>query len=478
MAITITENTATDMATAANSASPGRPPAWARRRKRARGQALPGICECSLRGRCRGLLFLLAILLPGIWIVVLVARMGLAAAWGESLRLPTLRRAVALDGSNPELHFKLGTAYFWAEGGNPPAAAGELLEATRLNPNVAEYWSALGKACYAAGQERCSDQAFERATRLSPAKPRFAWEAALHYTVTSRPQAAGPHLRRLLRLQPERASQVFDLLLRTGTGPEPVWRQVAGAAGPEVSLSYLSFLVTHSRYVEAEKFWGELSSARSDLPVASASSYVEELLRRGHYRSAARVWARLQDAGAVGGSSAPSLLFNGGFERPPLEAGFDWHVQQQTYLTVDFADPGAHSGARALRLEFTVPDNSDYEPVYHFVSVTPGQTYALSAQVRSEDITSDSGPRLRVQDPQCPACLSLASAGTVGTQSWHAVELEFTAPAAAEVVRVSVWRPRSRSFPMAISGRAWVDDVSLRPLNAFPAGSAAGGGEQ
>lgn len=476
MAITITANTATAMATAANSASPGRPPASVRRSNLARGQALSDICECSLRGRFRGLLFLLAILLPGIWTLMLVARIGLAAAWGESLRLSALRRAVALDRSNPELHFKLGTAYLWAEGGNPPAAAGELLEATRLNPNVAEYWSALGKACYAAGQEGCSDQAFERATGLSPAKPRFAWEAALHYTVTHRPQAAWTHLRRLLRLQPERASQVWDLLLRTGTDPEPVWRQVASVAGADVSLSYLSFLVAHSRLAAAEKFWEELSSASPGLPMASASDYVEQLLRGGHYRAAAEVWARLRDRGAVGGSSAPSLLYNGGFERTPLQAGFDWHFQQQTYLTVDFADPGAHSGARALRLEFTVPDNSDYELAFQFVPVTPGQTYVLSAQVRSEDITSDSGPRLRVQDPQCPACLSLASAGTVGTQAWHAVELEFTAPAAAEVIRVSLWRPRSRSFPMTISGRVWVDDVSLRPLNASR--SAAKGGEQ
>lgn len=478
MATTITGNTATAMATAANSANPGRPQAAAGLGNRAPGQRRPGICECSLRGRSRGMIFLLAILLPGVWLLLLAARVGLAATWGESLRLPTLRRAVALDRFNPELHFKLGTAYLWAEGGNPWAAAEELREATRLNRNAAEYWSALGKACYASGQQRCSDQAFERATRLNPSKPRFAWEAALHYAITRRPQAAWPHLRRLLRWQPERAPQAFDMLLRTGDDPEPVWRQLASAAGPEVSLSYLSFLVTHSRLAAAEKFWGELSSARSGLPLASASNYVEELLRRGHYRAAAQVWAYLQGAGVVGGSPAPSLVFNGGFERPPLPAGFDWHVQPQTYLTVDFADPGAHSGARALRLEFTVPDNADYEPVYQFIPVTPGRQYLLSAQVRSENITSDSGPRLRVADPQCAACLSLASAGTVGTQSWQVVELPFAAPAAAEVIRLSVWRPRSRSFPMSISGRFWLDDVDLRPLAAMPAPTAAAGGRQ
>ena len=45
----------------------------------------------------------------------------------------------------------------------------------------------------------------------------------------------------------------------------------------------------------------------------------------------------------------------------------------------------------------------------------------------------------------------------------HQVTIEFTSGLQTHAVRVSVWRPRSRVFPMEISGSFWLDAVSLRP---------------
>jgi hypothetical protein len=209
------------------------------------------------------------------------------------------------------------------------------------------------------------------------------------------------------------------------------------------------------------------------LPQAAAIRYVEELLRHGQYHAAAEVWTYLRRTGVLAGDPASNLIYNPGFERPPLREGFDWHLQPQTYLIVDPADRDAHSGEHALRMDFTVPDNSGYEPAYQFVSVVPGQTYLLSAYVRAEHITSDSGPRLRIEDPQCSSCLSLATEGTVGTRDWHRLEAQFTAPPSSEVIRLSLWRPRSRTFPMEISGQFWLDDVSLRPISQSETQAAA-----
>ncbi len=50
-------------------------------------------------------------------------------------------------------------------------------------------------------------------------------------------------------------------------------------------------------------------------------------------------------------------------------------------------------------MEFTVSRNDQYVPLYELVPVAPNQVYLLTAYVRSQDITSDSGPRLQVQDP-------------------------------------------------------------------------------
>jgi hypothetical protein len=109
-----------------------------------------------------------------------------------------------------------------------------------------------------------------------------------------------------------------------------------------------------------------------------------------------------------------------------------------------------------------VGQNDDFEPVYQIVPVVPNHSYSLTAYARSMDITSDSGPRLRVTDPECPTCLNALTDATVGSTPWHQVTIGFTSGPQTQAVRVSVWRPRSRVFPMEISGSFWLDAVSLR----------------
>jgi hypothetical protein len=160
-----------------------------------------------------------------------------------------------------------------------------------------------------------------------------------------------------------------------------------------------------------------------------------------------------------------NLIFNGDFEQVPLNAGFDWRTREVPYLSLAFPDSGAYRGSRCLRLDFTVGRNDESEAVYQFVPVVPYQGYSLTAYARSNNITSDSGPRLRVLDPACPACLDVSSETTVGTTPWHPVSLKFSTGDHAQVVRVSVWRPRSRTFPTAITGTFWLDTVSLERLD-------------
>jgi hypothetical protein len=177
------------------------------------------------------------------------------------------------------------------------------------------------------------------------------------------------------------------------------------------------------------------------------------------------VW---QDLGRLGIVKKPAsedrdnLIFNADFAQAPLNAGFDWRFPKVPYLSLDFSDSGGYRGGRCLRLDFTVGQNDEYEAAYQIVPVAPNQAYVLTAYTRSESITSDSGPRLRVLDPACGACLDVSTETTVGTTPWHAVSLMFSTGPHAQVVRVSVWRPRSRSFPMEITGTFWLDAVSLK----------------
>jgi hypothetical protein len=196
--------------------------------------------------------------------------------------------------------------------------------------------------------------------------------------------------------------------------------------------------------------------------------YLERLIALGRIEEAVNVWQDLERLGIVKTFEAKekgNLVFNGDFEQPPLDAGFDWRAGPTTYLAVDFSAPGAYHGACCLRVDFLVSRNDEYEPLYQIVPVLPHHAYTLEAFVRSEDITSDTGPCLRVSDTQSGGFPDAISETTVGTTPWHPVRLSFLTGPQTRAVRLSFWRPRSRVFPTEISGTAWLDAVSLKCLD-------------
>jgi len=424
--------------------------------------------KIHLNSRPRAAFFVLVIGLPALAFAALTLRITLAESWGKTEDLQRMQRALALDSSNPELHRTLGLLYLWGQSGTATQAVQELHKAVELNPYSATCWSGLSKACYAAGDQACAGQAVLRAMELTPSKPQYAWEAVLHQVNAGRRSEAVSASARFLRLQPVRAGEVFQLLQRGFEDLEFIWNELVSTSGNiQTMLAYLDFLSQKGNFELAERCWQQIISSRPPASFTAVQPYLERLLAAGHYAEAARVWRYLLRNGGVAlppDNDKDNLIFNGSFEQLPLNGGFDWRHSPQTYLEVDFANPSAHSGRRALQLQFTVLNNSDYEPVYQLVPVMPGQRYLLTAFVRSEEITSDSGPRLRVVDPNCPACLTVETEDTTGTSPWRQVWRTFQAGPETEVVRISIWRPRGRSFPMDITGRFWIDDVSLHPL--------------
>lgn len=270
-----------------------------------------------------------------------------------------------------------------------------------------------------------------------------------------------PYLQQLLYAQQyEQAVMVWRDLLRLGIVKSPASDEddkakaasanIASASSPAVALASTPSLR------DATPRDPGLSPAAASSPAA--------LLAARHSQPATGLPSQEPRA------SSANLVFNANFAQPILNAGFDWQLNQQNYVTLDFTEGEGFSPtqrptniSRVLRIDFTVPHNADDELIYQFVPVIPGQTYELKAYMRSEGITSDSGPRLRVIDPQCPQCLDVDTASATGTTPWHEASVQFTARA-IPVVRISVWRPRSRTFPMDISGRAWIDDITLRQI--------------
>ncbi len=425
--------------------------------------------DISLPSRFWNGVFLFTLGVSGLFLAYKTVRISLSATLAGSMSAAELREALRLDPLNPEAHRRLGLVYPYSlssDNFERGEAVRQLRQAVELRPRSAWYWAELASACEDVGDCACADHAVERALSLSPMTPRLYWFAANYYLRTDRTDVALSQFRRLLELSPQYSQSTFRVCLRVASDPWLVYEKVLSPSNPQLALAYVDYLGEQGQLDDAYRIWGRISAEPFRFDFAQAQPFVEGLIARERVREAQTVWEDLIRLGAVqrapGGEQA-NVLFNGSFESSPLNGGFDWRLNPSPYVAMDFSDHAAYQGARCLQISFTVSRNEAFEPVFQLVPVVPGESYLLSALVRSDDITSDSGPRLRVVDAYHPERLEVMTESTRGTSGWHAVQAGFLAGPQTQLIRVSVWRPRSRSFPSEISGTFWIDAVSVKP---------------
>jgi tetratricopeptide (TPR) repeat protein len=418
--------------------------------------------EISLRTHSRSLLFLLAVGCASLLVAAETSLVGTVS----SFETPTVGRwLLAFDANDPRLQNRLGQAY---KDIDPAESLRYLQRATQLSSHSRLYWSDLESACESRGDTQCVDQAGERLSQLCPMAPSYHWLVADFYLRTNRLDMALAQFRRLLELDPTYATATWGSL-QAVQQPETIFQEMlADNPNAQLKVGYTDFLSDQGDNDTAYRIWRLVVADSRPFPFSSAAPYLERLIALGRIEEAVNVWQDLERLGIVKGNGADkkdNLIFNGDFEQSPLNAGFDWRTSPRTYLAVDFSAPGAYQGAHCLRVDFTVSRNDEYEPAFQIVPVLPHHTYRLQAYVRSEDITSDTGPCLRVSDTQPAGFPDAISDTTVGTTPWHPLRLSFSTGPHTRAVRLSFWRPRSRVFPTEISGTCWLDAVSLECLD-------------
>jgi hypothetical protein len=376
------------------------------------------------------------------------------------------RRLLAVDRGDAQLQFWLGRAY---EHSNPTEAIRHLRRATELSPYSRLYWDDLALACESAGDTPCADAARQRLLQLCPMVPLYHWYAAERSLRIHRLPDALAQFRRVLKLDPTYATSVWRSLAPVEPADATFQGIFGNRADAALEISYVDYLRDHGEDAAAYRIWERMAAGPVSFPFSAAKPYLEYLISAGKIREAESVWQDLERLDIV--KKPPpvpgdNLIFNGDFEEFPLNAGFDWRWSDQlSYLAVDFSAPAAYRGAHCLRIDFAVSRNEEYEPVYQIVPVLPKRTYRLQAYVRSVDITSDTGPSLKVSDTQQPSFPDAVGETTVGTTRWHPVHVYFSTGPKTEAVRLSVWRPLGRVFPTEISGSFWLDAVSLECID-------------
>jgi len=407
-----------------------------------------------------GKVLLLVACLWGIWIYgARGARTYFAERALRSDDSVRVKRASDLLPDNAEIPHAIGLQLLLANEDSGDAI-GYLRRAAVTNPNSAHYWLDLASAYQVAGDAQGENTALQAAIHAEPNNPDTLVEVGMHELVSADPTHGFPEFRRALQSGPRTAGIILPACWRATRDARLILSQVL-PANPALQLEFLRFLAERNETAAAAEAWEALLGANSSRFEPQLGFFYPDYLVREHDpRGFEQAWRRLAGTSSSLMPYLPSdnLIVNGGFELPILNAGLDWRHEAapDVDVVIDGDSREAHAGSHSLYLSYN--GNPVYDAGWHeLVPVQPNIHYAFSAWVKSENITSSSGPRLAIVDAYSGANL-LLSGDVLDSHDWYQITGELRVPSETEMASVKFIRAPANT---GIRGKLWIDDLKL-----------------
>jgi tetratricopeptide (TPR) repeat protein len=384
-------------------------------------------------------------------------RAYLAAHLAAYPDLANLQRAVRLEPSNADYRELLGRDLALS-GARPDDPISNYRAAVHLNPYEARYWLELAGAYQVAGRIGEQAQSVEKAVQADPTTPHVAWEAANLFLVLGDLTKALHYFRVVLANDSDAVDSALQLCWRASGNADQIVDQ-ALPRRPDLYLSFLRLLVSKQQVAPAEITWDRLIGLHQTFPTELAFPYFRLLIAKQEVAAAKTAWLQLtQIDGALRPylPSAENLIVNGGFEENLLNGGFDWWYESKSHVGLAIDTSEFHNGTRSLAVTFDGQSASE-AGISQFIPVKPDTDYEFSADSRSEDIESASGPRFAIADAYTNSSYVLTD-DVLGTNAWRLQQARFHTGPNTNLLLLKIIRQPAGPL---IRGKLWIDDLRL-----------------
>jgi len=413
--------------------------------------------QIELRSRVGRFSFAAACLVGVFLYLQFALRAYVASHLAATLDVAKIQKAIHLEGSNAEYRDLLGR-YLVLSGPSLDEAISAYRTAVHLNPYEAKNWLDLAGAYQIAGRTAEQADSVEHAMKADPTTPHVAWAAANFFLVQDDREKALHYFRVVLANDPEAVDSALRLCWRA-TGDATEMLDQALPPRPALYLSFLRLLVTNQEVAAAENVWNRLVGLQQAFPPQLALPYFRLLIAKQEVAAAKTAWQQLCDVDISLRPYLPSsenLVINGGFEENLLNGGFDWWYQSYAHAALAIDTSEFHSGTRSLAVTFdgySVPEVQ----LAQFIPVRPSTAYEFSAESRTVDIDTASGPRFALMDAYTNSSYVLTD-DTLGTTPWRRQQARFRTGPNTNLLLLKI--VREPAAPL-IRGKLWIDDVKL-----------------
>jgi tetratricopeptide (TPR) repeat protein len=422
--------------------------------------------EIALPTAGRRWVVLLASLAIAALMVFQASELWLARHRLDTQKIPQMERGVAVTPGDGEAWDELGRIRQWDFlNSDLPGAIDDYWKAVHYDPRSAHFWIDLAEAYEANGDDPRAREAYLQAMKVYPA----SGEVAFHYgNFLLREQefpAAFAELRQSVTADPTLLPLAISRTWRSTEDVDDLLNNVL-PANAEAYLDALDFFASIHEADAGLATWHRLIGLGKPFSLQRVSSFFDELIREGRADDAKLAWREALAAANLPHAEPANhnLIWNGNFAQDFTGEGLDWRWNPaMTDAEMGFdTDPGPN-GSRAVRIDFSGGSNLTLQEPAQNVPVEPGQNYHLHAYMRTEGITTESGMRFSVTDPNHANALNVTTTDFTGSHPWTAAEADFSTGPDTHFVLVRLFRSPSRLFENKLEGTVWIADMSLTP---------------
>lgn len=372
-------------------------------------------------------------------------------AWQEGGRAVVLGRAMTTDGSgSPEMRWRAQLA---------------------RNPTDFVALLALARVLEEKGDVAGARVAIDEATRLAPAdRPTLIEAAAFHMRAGEELRSLGV-LRRVADLHPDARATiwpVFTAALESGRRDD----FFAGIArdDPEWWPSFFGHACQAAQGADALQRVFTVRAVEGKVRADERRCLIGRLQREGRWTNAYQAWLNSLPAAQ---RRRVGYVYNGDFEQPISNLGFDWTIQAQDGVVVDVRPAPGAGGRGALKVELLNKRWSG-PPVQQALMLYPGR-YRFEGRGRADRLDTWLGVQWGLYclaDGGATARQLARSGRFLGSSDWTEWGEDFAVPkdCPVQLLRLELANPRGDAdtpgnVAARLSGTAWFDDFLIRGLD-------------
>jgi tetratricopeptide (TPR) repeat protein len=424
--------------------------------------------ESSLEDAARRRILLAVSLAIAAVLIFQAGKIWLATHRIESEELATVERGAAMIPRDGAAWDRVGRLRQWDfVNSDLPGAIADYWRAVGDDPRSAHFWMDLASAYEASGADSRARDAYMRAKSVYPASAEVAFYYGNFLLREQEYPEAYAELQRAVRTDP---SLLPLAISRTWRSSEDVGELLNNVlpANTEAYLQALDFFASAHQAEPGLAVWQRFIGLGKPVALTRVFPFFEELIREDRASEARSAWREALAAAGLPHDEPgnQNLVWDGNFAYDFENGGLDWRWTPllDAELTTD-PEPGPN-GSRAIRVDFNGGSNLPLGAPAQYVPVEPGRRYHFHAYMRSEGITTESGPRFFITDPNHNGALSVQTDNFTGAHPWTPVEAGFDTGPDTHFLLVELFRAPSRLFENKIEGTVWIADVSVTLLSA------------